>query len=133
MTVSRSLARIAVWGATLLLVALFVSSAVPKLAPSDAMTARFAAWGLPSWLVPVVGVAEGLGGLLLLPPSTALYGALLLGLVMIGAVATHLLSGIGSPAFAALALGALGLVGWHRRNDAWHRARATREAEEPRG
>ena len=57
------------------------------------MATRFAGWGLPTWLVPVIGLAEVGGGLLLLVPRTALIGGLILAVVMLGATFTHLLNG----------------------------------------
>ena len=64
----------------------------------------FEDFGLPVWSVPLVGVAEIVGAVLVLIPRTALYGAGLIGAVMLGAVGSHLLSGVGTavPAFVAL-------------------------------
>jgi uncharacterized membrane protein len=41
----------------------------------------------------VIGVLEALGGLSLLVPRVATYGVMLLGIIMIGAAATHFIHG----------------------------------------
>ena len=83
------------------------------------MTARFEAWGYSATFAVIVGVAESLGGLMVLIPGLALYGATIIAVDMTGAVYTHVATGIGSPvsALAYLAIGAA--LGWLRRRDAW--------------
>ena len=51
----------------------------------------FAAWGFPQWFLPVVGALEIAGAVALLIPRLSLYGALVLGSVMIGAIGTLLI------------------------------------------
>lgn len=68
------------------------------------MFARFAAWGYSAWFVYVIGVVEVGGGLLVLHPRTAFFGGALIAIDMIGAILTHLFTGIGSPLFALIYL-----------------------------
>jgi uncharacterized membrane protein YphA (DoxX/SURF4 family) len=49
----------------------------------------FARWGYPPGFYIVIGAAEMLGGVCLLVPRIASYAAVLLGIIMIGASATH--------------------------------------------
>lgn len=51
---------------------------------------RFERWGLPAALVPIVGVAELGGGVLLLVPQAAPFAGVTVGVTMIGASLTHL-------------------------------------------
>ncbi|WP_207535658.1 DoxX family protein [Desertivirga arenae] len=63
---------------------------VPKDLP-EAMVKDFAAIMEISWLLPLVGFAEVLGGLLILLPRTRALGALVLFPVMVGILLTNLL------------------------------------------
>jgi len=54
---------------------------------------RFRHWGYPDHFYQVIGVLELLGGLSLLIPRVAGYGAALLMVIMAGATATHLIHG----------------------------------------
>ena len=54
---------------------------------------RFRNWGYPEHFYQVIGVLELLGGLSLLVPRLAGYGAAVLMVIMIGATATHLVHG----------------------------------------
>lgn len=49
----------------------------------------FQRWGYPDWLRVVVGVAELISAALLLIPRLAGYGAIIFGIVMLGAIFTH--------------------------------------------
>ncbi|HSR67246.1 MAG TPA: DoxX family protein [Acidobacteriota bacterium] len=75
-----------------------------KLSPSDEILENFEAFGYPPWFVTFTGILEVLGGLLLLIPALASYGGLIIAGVMAGAVYSHVASGIGSPALAAVFL-----------------------------
>lgn len=107
------------WILSLLLAASFLSGGYPKLDPNAAMVERFEAWGYSAGFARLTGVLEMLGGLLVLIPGLAAYGAVILCMVMIGAVYTHLSTGIGSPAFALVYLVMAALLLWLRRADAY--------------
>jgi hypothetical protein len=50
----------------------------------------------------LIRLLETTGGLLVLAPATADFGALIIGIMMSGAVWTHLSTGTGSPLFTAI-------------------------------
>jgi uncharacterized membrane protein YphA (DoxX/SURF4 family) len=83
---------VALWVATGLLACLFVFAGSMKFVNPD-MAEHFAEWGYPDWFRVLIGVVEIGGGLALLVPRTALYAAGALGIVMLGAVFTHLVHG----------------------------------------
>ena len=108
---------IGLWVLTSLLTALFTMMGVPKVLGHGGWGTRFAAWGYPSWFVVVVGVAELGGAIMLLVPRLATLGGFLLALIMLGAVATHLLHGETARVLVPLVLFAvLTALAWARRN-----------------
>ncbi len=76
-----------------ILLSVFLMTGVAKLLGDSDMAANFARWGYPLWFMYVAGGMEVAGAVLAGIPQTRLTGALLLGIVMIGAVGTHLVSG----------------------------------------
>jgi len=83
----------------------------------DGWSQRFEGWGLPPSLVPVVGVAELGGGVLLLVPKVAPFGGVSVGVTMIGAMFTHLLNGQLKRAPIPLIIALMAFfVSWHRWN-----------------
>lgn len=116
-TLSGRIKRLARWGLLGLTSLVFVASGAGKLAASTRLVEGFLAWGYPLWFMYAVGAAEVIGGVLLLMPERRVLGAPLLfwgsatlGLIMAGAVGTHLMHS----EYGALALPAalLGLVLW---------------------
>jgi uncharacterized membrane protein YphA (DoxX/SURF4 family) len=97
---------IALWTARVLLAALFVFASSGKLMSQPEAIAGFEKLGAP-WLRWVVGACELAGGIGILLPQTAALAAACLALLMVGAMASHLLvlgaATIG-PAVAAFAL-----------------------------
>src|SRR5262245_12527988 len=86
----RLVGIIGLWGLQVLVAALFVVGGIAKFAdPSWAR--KFAGWGYPAGCCMVTGTLEAVGGVCLFVPSIATYAAALLGVIMIGALATHLL------------------------------------------
>ncbi|MEZ4456958.1 MAG: DoxX family protein [Gemmatimonadales bacterium] len=94
----------------LVAVALLVMGIIPKLTNDPTMLANFARWGYPSGFHYVVAAGEIAGVLLLLIPSTALWGALLVDALMVGAAATHLKAGEYGFAPIPLVIGALAVA-----------------------
>jgi putative oxidoreductase len=84
---------IGLWLVTLLLAALSILVGTIKFTQAASWDRAFVAWGHPSWLRPVVGVAEIGSGALVLVPPLAVYGAATMGIVMMGALATHIVHG----------------------------------------
>ena len=79
-----------VWVLSALLAALYLFTGGTKLAGMQMAVEEFARYGYPDWFRLVVGAAEVTGAVLLLVPRAALYGAIMLSVVMIGATVTHL-------------------------------------------
>jgi len=99
---------IALWTARILLAAVFLFASSGKLMSQPEAIAGFEKLGAP-WLRWVVGACELAGGIGILLPQTAALAALCLALLMIGAMASHVLVlGVASiaPAVVAFALSA---------------------------
>lgn len=92
------------WALALILAWFFITSGYPKIIGGDAMANRFVDWGYSKEFSKIIGILEIIGGILVLIPRTAFYSSVLFILIMIGAVYTHLTTGIGSPAFAIILL-----------------------------
>ncbi len=119
MSSRRRADKIAYWILAAMLALTFITSGWPKINPDPAMVERFADWGYGAGFSRLIGVLEMLGGLLILVPRLATYGAAIVAVVMLGAAYTHLATGIGSPAAAvqyALVAAAFGLF---RLRDRW--------------
>lgn len=55
----------------------------------------FGNWGYPVWFLYFIGVVEFAGGLLLVVPRYNVFGALALAVVMLGALITRIIHGVG--------------------------------------
>jgi len=109
-------ASIGLWVVAVVLALFFALMGLPKVLGQGGWAGRFAAWGYPPWLVVLVGVGELGGAVLLLIPPLATLGAIGLAVIMLGAVATHLLHGETARVALPLALFAfLTLVAWVQR------------------
>jgi putative oxidoreductase len=93
-----------------LLALIYMLAGTAQLISADIVVERFQVWGYPVSLVPVIGLIEVIGALALLVPSIASLGAIGLGLVMVGAVVTHI--AFGSPPFAIVPLALLVALAW---------------------
>jgi uncharacterized membrane protein YphA (DoxX/SURF4 family) len=78
-----------IWAVTLFLMQAFVGAGYLKLGDGSGWTQAFLEWGYPDWFRRLIGVVELAGGLMILWPRIAAYGAVLIFATMIGAVATH--------------------------------------------
>jgi uncharacterized membrane protein YphA (DoxX/SURF4 family) len=72
--------------------------------------------GIGQWFRYVTGAVEVTGGILLLVPSLAAFGGLLLAVTMACAVFTHLAVIGGSPVPATMLLGITATITWFRRD-----------------
>ena len=97
-------ARITATIISILLGLWFLLAGAQKFLSQDAFESMFTDFGLPLWLVPVIGVLEIAGAVLVLIPTTAPFGAATITCVMIGAILSHVTSGVGSPVGALVAL-----------------------------
>ena len=66
-----------------------------KFDPEGMWTGAFDRWGYPVWFRYLIGFLEVGGGLLVLIPKLRHFGALILCIVMIGALATRIINGTG--------------------------------------
>src|SRR5262245_40596092 len=106
------LRRIAVWGGAIVLAVAFAAVGVSKLAGASAMrwTERFAHWGYPANAHYVVGVVEILGGLGMVIPRWRRAASLMLGVVMLGAICTHVVNAEFPRIIPPLVLGGLAIL-----------------------
>jgi len=79
------------WVASILAALGIGLAGITKFAAATRWEDLFAVWGFPQWFLPVVGALEIAGAIALLIPRLSLYGALVLGSVMIGAIGTLLI------------------------------------------
>ena len=103
------------WLLSLFLTSVFVNAGWPKFSNSSGWARAFAAWGFPVWFRILIGVIEVAGGLLLLIPQTAIYAAASLGVIMLGAMGTHIFHGRPAAIYhEAVPLGLLGAIAYLR-------------------
>lgn len=81
---------------------------MPENPPAEGMK-DFAAMMEISWLLPLVAVAEIIGGLLVIIPRTRALGALIIFPIMVGILLTHLFVDTSN---VAVALVLAGILGW---------------------
>jgi putative oxidoreductase len=106
---------ITLWTLSGLVALAFVFAGGGKLAGAAAMVDLFDKVGVGQWFRYVTGLLEITGGIGLLIPRYAFYAAVLLVIVMVGAVMTHLAIVGGSPAPAASLLVLSGIIAWLRK------------------
>jgi len=109
-------ARIALWVLQLALAAMFLLSGGSKLFGAPAMVALFDAIGWGQWFRYVTGTVETSAAVLLLIPSAAVFGAMLLIPTMIGAVTANLFLGQ-TPIPPLVLLILASTVAWLRRKE----------------
>ena len=115
-TPSRSAyGRLALWGAQLVLAAMFLFAGGSKLAGAPAMIALFDAIGAGHWLRYLTGAIECGSAIALVIPSTAVFGALPIVPTMLGAAATNVWLGQ-SPAVPLVLLLVAATIVWGRRD-----------------
>jgi putative oxidoreductase len=107
---------IALWVTQVVLAAMFLMAGGSKLAGVPAMVTMFDTLGLGQWFRYVTGAIEATSGILLLVPSAAVFGALLLIPTMLGAIVTNVFVIHASPMIPALLLLGAAAVAWARRH-----------------
>ncbi len=113
---------IATWILQVLLGALFILVGVGKFQQWDGWTGRFEAWGYAAWFLALIAGLEIVGGVMVLFPRLASFGAALIAVIMVGAAYTHASTGIGSPANVVVHLLFCAAVGTLRWPDRWRAA-----------
>ena|SRR5712692_1624499 len=107
------------WVLSILLALAFLLAGLPKLLAVTAWIEKFSHWGYPRWSLPLIGLLEVSGAILLLIPRFAIYGVGILISVMFGAAYTHVANGEGIAVVRPLIfLCFLGIVAWLRRSRA---------------
>lgn len=91
----ENIRRVLLFLFTLYFTYMFVKNGWRKFDPEGFWGAPFARWGYPVWFLYLIGVMEFGGGLAILIPRIAGYGALVLATVMFGAFMTRLIHGMG--------------------------------------
>ena len=124
---SESRLRVIVaWALSILLFVTFMTIAPPKILGQPGWVQRFGEWGYSPRFAAGIGMTELVAAALLLWPAMAAYGAALLSIVLVGAVITHVTSGLGSPVFAGQLLLVASALAALRYPDAHGRDRGTR-------
>ncbi|NKB33490.1 MAG: DoxX family membrane protein [Pseudomonadales bacterium] len=100
----NSLEKVGKWAIAILLGLSFIAAGWPKIMPSESMIRRFENWGYSAEFTTLIGILELTAGILVLLPKLAAYGSGMIFILMIGAIYTHLATGIGSILFAVIYL-----------------------------
>ncbi|RQR30145.1 DoxX family protein [Burkholderia sp. Bp9142] len=111
----RRTTRFVSWSLRILAASAFLAAGGAKLAGVPMMVAIFDHIGIGQWFRFVTGVTEIVGGVAILIPVSALFGALLLSTTMAVAVLVHLFVIGGSPAPAIALLLVTATVAWLHR------------------
>lgn len=107
---------VGIWLAALMSAATLVMAGMLKLTGAPQMVEEFYRFGYPDWFRVLIGAAEVGGAIMLLVPRGAFFASIILGVIMTGAVTTHLRFGETLPAMVPLALFVLvAAVGYARR------------------
>ena len=81
---------VVLWVFAFFLAWIFLRQGSSKFSDSSGWASAFRAWHYPDWFRVTIGVVEVLAGLLLLTRRTATLGALMIVVVMLGAMGTHI-------------------------------------------
>jgi putative oxidoreductase len=84
--------EIALWVICLFLAYVFIKAGLDKFSDSSGWARAFRFWDFPVWFRILVGVTEVGAALLLFYKRTASLGALMIVVVMVGAMATHVVT-----------------------------------------
>jgi uncharacterized membrane protein len=109
-------ALIALWVTQVALALLFVMAGGSKLAGATDMVRLFGQIGVGQWFRYVTGAIELTGGIALLIPSAAIFGAMLLIPTMIGAIIVNVFVVPASPVAPVVLLLLAAVVAWARRD-----------------
>ena len=113
---SRKGRLITLWTLSGLVAVAFIGAGGTKLAGVPAMVEMFAKVGLGQWFRYVTGLLEVAGAIGLLIPRYAFYAAVLLGIVMVGAVIAEVAVIGDSPVPPAVLLVLSGIIAYLRKS-----------------
>jgi uncharacterized membrane protein YphA (DoxX/SURF4 family) len=85
----KILVNVALWVVALFLAWVFIRQGMAKFSDTSGWARAFRVWHFPVWFRVAVGVAETVAAVLLLTRRTAFVGAIIIVVVMIGAMGTH--------------------------------------------
>jgi hypothetical protein len=85
----RIVREVLLWVLAAMLIMVFVRAGLDKFDASSGWARAFSVWGYPVWFRILIGVLEIAAALLLLWPRTAVYGAAIIIVVMLGGMGTH--------------------------------------------
>src|ERR1700730_9661907 len=106
---------ITMWTLSGLVALVFIAAGGAKLSGVSVMVEMFDKVGLGQWFRYFTGLLEVAGAIGLLIPRYAFYAAVLLGIVMVGAIIAHVAVLAGSPAPAAVLLVLSGIIAYLRK------------------
>ena len=107
---------IILWIGCVLLTLLFILSGVGKISNPAGAAKMFEHFGYPGWFGMVIGAVEIMSGIALLIPRLSTYAAGVLGVVMLGAIVSHLrVAEWNRVGFTVVLFAILGFVGMARR------------------
>ncbi len=92
------------WILAIILAWFFFQNGWPKLTGTEEVTTQFENWGYSGQFARIIGILECLGAVMVLIPRTAFFASIIFIAIMIGAIYTHVSTGIGSPFMAILLL-----------------------------
>jgi putative oxidoreductase len=107
---------VALWLTQVALALMFLMAGGSKLAGVPAMVSLFDQVGVGQWFRYVTGIIELTGGIALLIPSAAVFGAMLLIATMIGAIVVNVFVVPASPVPPLVLLLLAATVAWARRD-----------------
>jgi putative oxidoreductase len=113
---SRKGRLITLWTLSGLVALAFIGAGGSKLAGVPVMVEMFDKVGLGQWFRYFTGLLEVAGAIGLLIPRYAIYAAVLLAIVMVGAIIAHVAVLGGSPAPAAVLLVLSGIIAYLRKS-----------------
>lgn len=78
------------WASAISLSIVYLVAGLPKLGGLDELLHQFSNWGYSEDFLTFIGASEFIAAIFLLIPQTAMYAALYLAAIMVGAIYTHL-------------------------------------------
>jgi len=119
-TVVRRLKMVGIWIPAILLTLIFVPQGWSKFSDTSGWAQAFRHWGYPDWFRITIGVLELTAVGLLLSGRAAAWGALLIVVIMLGAMGTHIAYDGGRHLTSEIVPMVLSLlVLWFRRRSIW--------------
>jgi uncharacterized membrane protein YphA (DoxX/SURF4 family) len=90
----REIAKdVGLWILSLFLISIFLRQGIAKFDDTSGWADAFRLWHYPVWFRILIGVAETTAAVLLVTRRTATFGAIIIMVVMLGGMATHVLTG----------------------------------------